>query len=148
MDIYENQRLSQAFRKGKHFLFRMRHPSWCPLCRIKEWNVLMTTIWWPTDVISHGSHWDTIRDCQMMVTTKKLLKCWYQSSFYVNVLLYCITFFNFGYEITRLKSPVFPFSYTISMFCLVSLVFTHHLIKAQQFTFYKYLANSCVYCNM
>jgi len=33
----------------------------------------MTTISWPTDVISHGGHSDTIRKCQMMVTTKKLL---------------------------------------------------------------------------
>jgi len=31
----------------------------------------MTTISWPTDIISHGSHWDKIRVCQMMVTTKK-----------------------------------------------------------------------------
>jgi len=22
----------------------MRHPLWCPQCRIKEWNILMTTI--------------------------------------------------------------------------------------------------------
>jgi len=42
----------------------------------------MTTISWPTDVISHGGHWDTTRKCQMMVTTKKRFKCWYQSSFY------------------------------------------------------------------
>jgi len=28
----------------------------------------MTTI---SDVISHGGHWDTIRECQMMVTTKR-----------------------------------------------------------------------------
>jgi len=26
-----------------------------------------------TDVISHGGHWDTIKECQMMVTTKKNL---------------------------------------------------------------------------
>jgi len=32
----------------------------------------MTTISWPKDVISHGGHWDKIRKCQMMVTTKKL----------------------------------------------------------------------------
>jgi len=25
-----------VLRNGKHFLLRMRHPSWCPLCRIKE----------------------------------------------------------------------------------------------------------------
>jgi len=31
----------------------------------------MTTISWHTDVISHGGHWDTIRECQMMVTKKK-----------------------------------------------------------------------------
>jgi len=31
----------------------------------------MTTISWPTDVISHGGHRDMIRECQMMVTTKK-----------------------------------------------------------------------------
>jgi len=30
---------NQVLRKGTHFLLRMRHPSWCPLCRIKEWNV-------------------------------------------------------------------------------------------------------------
>jgi len=27
----------------------------------------MTTISWPTDVISHDGHWDTIRECQMSV---------------------------------------------------------------------------------
>jgi len=32
----------------------------------------MTTISWSTDVISHGGHWYTIRECQMMVTIKKL----------------------------------------------------------------------------
>jgi len=51
MNLYENQRWNQVLRKGKHFLLRMRNPSWYPLCRIKEWNVLMTTIAWPTDVI-------------------------------------------------------------------------------------------------
>jgi len=30
----------------------------------------MTTISWLTYVISHGGHWDTISECQMMVTTK------------------------------------------------------------------------------
>jgi len=49
MNLYENQRWNQVLRKGKHFLLRMRYPSWCPLCRIQEWNVLMTTISWPTD---------------------------------------------------------------------------------------------------
>jgi len=34
-NLYENQRWSQVLRQ-KHFLLRMRHPSWCPLCRIKE----------------------------------------------------------------------------------------------------------------
>jgi len=29
----------------------------------------MTTISWPTDIISHGGHWDTMREYQMMVTT-------------------------------------------------------------------------------
>jgi len=56
MNLYENQRWNQVLRKGKHSLLHMRHPSWRPLCRIKEWNVLMTTISWPTDVISHGGH--------------------------------------------------------------------------------------------
>jgi len=46
-----NQRWNQVLWKGKHFLLRMRHPWWCPLCRIKKRNVLMTTISWPTDVI-------------------------------------------------------------------------------------------------
>jgi len=55
MDLCENQRWNQVLRKGKHFLLRMWHPSWC---RIKEWNVLVTTISWPTYVISHGGHWD------------------------------------------------------------------------------------------
>jgi len=32
----------------------------------------MTTISWPKDVISQGDHRDTIRECQMMVTTKKI----------------------------------------------------------------------------
>jgi len=45
----------------------------------------MTTISWPTDVISHGVHWNTIRECQMMVTSKILFKCWSQSSFYETV---------------------------------------------------------------
>jgi len=36
----------------------------------------MTTILWPTDVSSHGGHWDTIRDCQMMVTTKTNQAWW------------------------------------------------------------------------
>jgi len=50
---------SEIMRSGRvrNFLLRIRHPSWCPLCRIKEWNVLMTTILWPTDVISHGGNW-------------------------------------------------------------------------------------------
>jgi len=30
----------------------------------------MTTISWPTDVISHGGHLDTMRECQIMVRTK------------------------------------------------------------------------------
>jgi len=51
MNLFENQRWNQVLRKGKHFLLRMRHPLWYPLCRIKEWNALMTTIAWPTDVI-------------------------------------------------------------------------------------------------
>jgi len=34
------------------------------------------------DVISHGGHWDTIRECQIMVTTKIRCKCISQSSFY------------------------------------------------------------------
>jgi len=29
------------FRNGKHFLLRMRHPSWCPLCRIKDNNIMV-----------------------------------------------------------------------------------------------------------
>jgi len=41
------------------------------LYRIKEWNVLMITAAWPTDVISHGGQWQG--GCQMMVTTKKSL---------------------------------------------------------------------------
>jgi len=53
MNLYENQRWNQVLRKGKHFLLHMRHLSWCPLCRINEWNVLMTTISWPKDIISH-----------------------------------------------------------------------------------------------
>jgi len=74
MNLYKNQSWNQVLRKGKHFLLRMRHPLWCPLCRIKEWNVLMmATIYWPTDVVSHGGHWDTIRECQMMVMTKTFL---------------------------------------------------------------------------
>jgi len=44
----------------------------------------MTTILWPTDVINHGGHRDTIGECQMMVTTKTLFKCWSQSSFRSN----------------------------------------------------------------
>jgi len=59
MKLYENQRWNQMFRTGKHFLFCTRHPSWCPLCHIKEWNVLMTTISWPTDVISRGGLTET-----------------------------------------------------------------------------------------
>jgi len=86
MNLYENQRWNQVLREDKHFLLRMRHPSWCPQYRIKEWNVLMTTISWSTDVISHGGHWNTIRECQMMVTTKKLFKYWSQSSFYETLI--------------------------------------------------------------
>jgi len=71
MNLNENQRWNQVLWKGKDFLLRVRHPSWCPLCRIKEWNVFLTTISWPTDVISHGGQWDTIRESQMMVTTKQ-----------------------------------------------------------------------------
>jgi len=33
----------------------------------------MTTISWSTDVISHSGHWYTIRECQMIVTTKNFL---------------------------------------------------------------------------
>jgi len=75
MNLYENQRWNQVFRKGKHFLFRMRHPSWCPISCIKEWKALMTTMSWYTDVICHRGQWDAIRECQMMVTTKQLFKC-------------------------------------------------------------------------
>jgi len=32
----------------------------------------MTTISWPTDVISHGGHGNAIRECQMIVTTKHI----------------------------------------------------------------------------
>jgi len=35
-------------------------------------KVLMATITWRTDVISHGGHWDTIRECQMMVTIESV----------------------------------------------------------------------------
>jgi len=28
-NLCENQRWNQVLRKGKHFLLRMRHPSWC-----------------------------------------------------------------------------------------------------------------------
>jgi len=42
-------------------MLRIRHQSWCPLCRIKEWNLLLTTISWLTVVISHCGQWDTIR---------------------------------------------------------------------------------------
>jgi len=41
MNLYENQRWNQVLRKDKHFLLCMRHPSWCPQCRIKKWNILM-----------------------------------------------------------------------------------------------------------
>jgi len=37
----------------------------------------MTTIPLPTDVISHGGHWDTKRECQMMLMNKQLFQCWY-----------------------------------------------------------------------
>jgi len=77
-----NQMGNQVLRKGRHFLLCMRHPSWCPVCHIKDWNVFMTTISWPTDAISHGGHWDTIRGCQLMVTTKQLFNYWSQSSVY------------------------------------------------------------------
>jgi len=86
---HEDQRWNQVLRKGKHFLLGMSHPSWCPLCRIREWNLLMTTISWPNDVISHGGHWDTISECQMMVTTKKLFKYRSQSSFYETLIELC-----------------------------------------------------------
>jgi len=46
----------------------------------------MTTMSWPIYVISHCGHWDTIRELQMMVTTKNLLKCWSQSSFYETLI--------------------------------------------------------------
>jgi len=82
MNLYENQRWNQVLQKEKHVLLRTQHPSLRHLCRIKEWNVLTTTILWLTDVISHGGDWDTVRECQMMVTTKKPFKCWSQSSFY------------------------------------------------------------------
>jgi len=36
MNLYANQRWNQVLRKDKHFLLRMRHPSWCHLCCIKE----------------------------------------------------------------------------------------------------------------
>jgi len=45
----------------------------------------MTTISWPKDVFRHGGHWDTIRDCQMMVTTKKRFNYWSQSSVYEKI---------------------------------------------------------------
>jgi len=69
-------------REGKHFLLRMRHPWWCPLCRIKEWNVIMTTISWPTGVISHG--WSLRHDKRISNDSngQNTFKCWAQSSFY------------------------------------------------------------------
>jgi len=82
MNLYENQRRNQVLRNGKHFLLRVSHQSWCPPGRIKESNALMTTLSWPTDVISHGGHRDTTRECQMTATTKKGFKCWSPSSFY------------------------------------------------------------------
>jgi len=68
MNLYENQRWNHVLRKGKNFLLRMWHPSWCPLCRIKARNVLVTTTSWPTDITSQ---WDTTRECQTTTTTKK-----------------------------------------------------------------------------
>jgi len=41
---------------------------------------------WPTDVISHGGHWDTIRECQMMVMTEKVFKYWSQSSLFKTLI--------------------------------------------------------------
>jgi len=37
---------------------------------------------WPAYVTSHGGHWDTIRERQMIATTKNLFKYWSQSTFY------------------------------------------------------------------
>jgi len=31
-----------------------------------EWNVLVTTISWPTDVSSHGGHRETLMKCEMI----------------------------------------------------------------------------------
>jgi len=47
----------EVLRKDKRFLLRMWHQSWCSLCRIKERNIPMTIIAWPTDVINHRGHW-------------------------------------------------------------------------------------------
>jgi len=71
INLYEHQRSNRVLEKGKHFLLRLWHRWWCPLSHIKEWILLMTTILWSADVISHSVHWDTIRKWQMMVTTKK-----------------------------------------------------------------------------
>jgi len=81
-NLYENQRWNQVLRKGKNFILRMRHLSWCPLCRIKEWNELMTTISWLTDVISHGGHWDTKVD--EMIYIPSILHHALLYKFYIN----------------------------------------------------------------
>jgi len=52
-----------------------------------EWKALMATKSWHTDVISHSGHWDTIRDGQIRVATKNLVKCRSQSSFYETLIL-------------------------------------------------------------
>jgi len=36
MNLYKNQGWNQVLRKGKYFLLRMWHPSWCPLCSRNE----------------------------------------------------------------------------------------------------------------
>jgi len=107
MNLYESQRWNHVFRKGKHFLPRMWYPSWCILCRIKEWNVLVT-ISWPTDVISHGSHWDTMRECQMVITIKNIFKSWSQSSFYETMILtFLSSIIRFSIVTSRLLHVVF-----------------------------------------
>jgi len=39
-----------------------------------------------TDVINHVGHWDTMRECQMMVTTKYNFTCRSRSSFYETMI--------------------------------------------------------------
>jgi len=84
MNLYENQRWNQMLRKGSksfsacgtrhdvpYVVSRHETYSWQQYHGLRMSLAMVVT-----------GHWDTIRECQRMITTKTLFKCWSQSNFF------------------------------------------------------------------